>query len=100
MCYSNYWAVHKFTQMLVLLSANPLREVPVVPSCTATRREYFSLHRTCRKDQYSTPTSTPARGSYCCAQFTADDEWYRAKVLDIGRPTPHSKSYLEVSLLF
>ena len=67
----------------------PAHEVPLVLSALP-RREYFSLRKTGRKDLYSTPSSIPARGSYCCAQFTADDEWYRAKVVDVGKPTPHS----------
>ena len=67
----------------------PADEVPLVLSALP-RREYFSLRKTGRKDLYSTPSSIPARGSYCCAQFTADDEWYRAKVVDVGKPTPHS----------
>lgn len=66
----------------------PVHEVPLVLSALPCR-EYFSLHETGRKDLYSTPSSIPARGSYCCAQFTADDKWYRAKVLDIAKPTPH-----------
>jgi hypothetical protein len=38
----------------------------------------------------------PTKGSFVAAQFTYDNEWYRAKVMDVVQPTPHASPLVKV----
>ena len=56
--------------------------------CFPAYREHFGRIRK-SGGGFQVPSHVPPPGSFIAAQFTYDNNWYRAKVMDVVHPTPH-----------